>query len=149
MEMCGFYSRFHWNLFLRLESTIFQHWPRWWLGVDQATCHYLNQWWIVYWRIYMRRWTGSALIKVMACRLFGAKALPEPMLVYCQLDTCEQISAKFKSEFYYFHSRKCIWSCSLPQWRPFCPGGHELRLGGLALYMFVSLFMTPITEYTF
>ena len=29
---------------------------------------------------YMRQWTGSALVQVMACRLFGAKPLPEPML---------------------------------------------------------------------
>ena len=35
---------------------------------------------------YMRQWTGSALVQVMACRLFGAKPLPEPMLIYCQLD---------------------------------------------------------------
>ena len=35
---------------------------------------------------YMRRWTGSALVQVMACRLFGAKPLPESMLPYCQLD---------------------------------------------------------------
>ena len=27
------------------------------------------------------------LVQVMACRLFGAKPLPEPMLAYCQLDT--------------------------------------------------------------
>ena len=27
-------------------STIFQHWFRWWLGTDQATSHYLNQWYI-------------------------------------------------------------------------------------------------------
>ena len=30
---------------------------------------------------YMRQWTGSALVQVMAWRLFGAKPLPEPMLV--------------------------------------------------------------------
>ena len=48
---------------------------------------------------YMRRWTGSALVQVMACRLFGAKPLPEPMRVYYQLDSWEQISLKFKSEF--------------------------------------------------
>ena len=32
---------------------------------------------------YMSR---SALFQIMACRLFGAKPLPEPMLTYCQLD---------------------------------------------------------------
>ena len=34
----------------------------------------------------------------MACRLFGAKPLPEPMLAYCQLDHWEQISVKFELE---------------------------------------------------
>ena len=45
---------------------------------------------------YMRRWTGSSLVQVMACRLFGAKPLPEPMMAYCQLDSWEQISVKFE-----------------------------------------------------
>ena len=36
---------------------------------------------------YMRRWTWSLLVQVMACRLFGAKLLPEPRLTYCQLDS--------------------------------------------------------------
>ena len=58
--------------------------------------------------------------------LFGAKPLPEPMSAYCQLDSWEQISGKFESEFYHFHSKKCIWNCRLPKWRPFCPGGDEL-----------------------
>ena len=38
----------------------------------------------------------------MACRLFGAKPLLEPMLVYYQLNSWEQISVKFESEFYHF-----------------------------------------------
>ena len=50
--MHEFRLRFHWSLFLRFELTIFQHWFRWWLGAVQATSHYLNQWWLVYWRIY-------------------------------------------------------------------------------------------------
>ena len=33
---------------------------------------------------YMCQWTRSALVQVRACRLFSAKPLPEPMLVYCQ-----------------------------------------------------------------
>ena len=39
---------------------------------------------------YMRRWTGSALVQKMACRIFGAEPLSEPMLGFCQLDTKEQ-----------------------------------------------------------
>ena len=60
---------------------------------------------------YMRQWTGSSLIQVMACRLFARKPLPEPMLIYCQLVSWEQVSMKFESKFYHFHSRKYIWKC--------------------------------------
>ena len=35
---------------------------------------------------YMCKWIGSALVQIMACRLFGAKPLSEPMLEYCWLD---------------------------------------------------------------
>ena len=31
---------------------------------------------------FMRHWIGSSLVHVMACRLFGAKPLPEPMMAY-------------------------------------------------------------------
>ena len=48
---------------------------------------------------YIRQLTKSALVQEMACRLFGAKPLPEPMLAYRQLDSWEQISVKFLSEF--------------------------------------------------
>ena len=41
----------------------------------------------------------------MACRLFGAKPLPEPILAYCQLVSSEQISMKFEPEFYHFHPK--------------------------------------------
>ena len=44
--------RFHWSLFLRVQFTIFQHWFWWWLGADQVTRHYLNQWWWDYRRMY-------------------------------------------------------------------------------------------------
>ena len=75
---------------------------------------------------YLHQSSGSAMVQIMACRLFGAKPLPEPMLVYCQLDSWEQISVEFKSDFYHFTSRKFIWNCRLPKWQPFCSGGDEL-----------------------
>ena len=40
------------SLSLRVQLTIFQHWFRKWLGAVQATSHYLNQWSLVYRRIY-------------------------------------------------------------------------------------------------
>ena len=73
---------------------------------------------------YMRQWIGSALVQIMACRLFGAKPLSESVLTYCQLGPLEQSSVKFESKLYHFHSRKCNWKCRLSNWRPFCPGGR-------------------------
>ena len=46
---------------------------------------------------------------ILACRLFGTKPLPEPMLTYGKLDTQEQTAAKFESKYKTFHSWKCIW----------------------------------------
>ena len=74
----------------------------------------------------MRHWIRSALVQIMACHLFRAKPLSKPMLPYRQLDSWEQISVIFESEFYHFHSQKCFWNCRLPIWWPFCPGGDEL-----------------------
>ena len=62
---------------------------------------------------YMRQWTGSALVQIMACRLIGAKPLSEPMLTYCQLDLWEQTSVKFKSKYKTFHSWNFKWKCRL------------------------------------
>ena len=76
---------------------------------------------------YMHQGTGSALVQIMACRLDGARPLSKPMPTYGQLDTKEHISIKFYLKFIYFHSRKCIWTCCLPKWQPFCPGGSELK----------------------
>ena len=52
MKIYEFRLKFHWSLFPRVQLTIFQHWFRQWLGADQATSHYMNQWWLIYWRIY-------------------------------------------------------------------------------------------------
>ena len=52
MKIYEFRLKFHWSLFPRVQLTIFQHWFRQWLGADQATSHYLNQWWLDYQRIY-------------------------------------------------------------------------------------------------
>ena len=66
---------------------------------------------------YMYRWTGPTLVQLMACRLFGAKRLPE-LLNYCQLDLWEQNSVKFESKYKTFHSWKCVRNCRLRN------GGH-------------------------
>ena len=50
--MLEFRLRNYWNLFLMFRLSISQHWFRYWLCADQATSHYLNQWWLVHCRIY-------------------------------------------------------------------------------------------------
>ena len=52
MKMYEFRFRFLKNMFLRFELTTFPHWFRWWFGANQLTSHYLNQWWLVYWRTH-------------------------------------------------------------------------------------------------
>ena len=51
-KMLEFRLYFHWNMFLRVQLSIFHHWLRQWLGPGQATSHYLNQWWLINRRIY-------------------------------------------------------------------------------------------------
>ena len=52
MKIFEFRLKFHCSLLPGVQLTIFQHWFRWWLGAVQATSHYLNQWWVIYRRIY-------------------------------------------------------------------------------------------------
>ena len=47
--------------------------------IDAYTCH----------------WTWSSLLQVMACRLYGAKTLPEPLMNYCKLTLENQLQANF------------------------------------------------------
>ena len=50
----------------------------------------------------MRQRVGSALVQIMACRLFDAKPLLKPWMVCCQLNSLEQVSMKFESYFYHY-----------------------------------------------
>ena len=67
IKMFEFRIRFHWSLFLRFQLTISQHWFWWWLGADQATSHYLNQWWLVYRCIYTSLSLNELLIASWPC----------------------------------------------------------------------------------
>ena len=77
---------------------------------------YNNQWCVVWcfpWlnssppsAAYMRQWIGSALVQIMACRLFGAKPLSKPMLGNCQLNPYGHTSVKFQSKYIFFSFTK-------------------------------------------
>ena len=64
---------------------------------------------------YKRQYNIPTLVQIMACGLFGAKPLSEPMLPYCQLHPKEHISMKFYLKFIHSNWRKCPWKL----W-PFC-----------------------------
>ena len=49
--------------------------------------------------IWWHPWTGSPLLQVMACHLFGTKPLPKPKLTYHQLITWSHNSMKFNSKY--------------------------------------------------
>ena len=71
MKIYEFRLRCQWSSFLRVQLTIFEHWFRWWLGTDQAPSHRLNQWWLVYWRIYASLGLGEFNLAWMhSCRLY-------------------------------------------------------------------------------
>ena len=60
------------------------------------------------WPGAISHWTKSIKIQAMACCLFDAKPLPEPILTYYQFYPWEQTSVKSKSKQKIFHWRKCI-----------------------------------------
>ena len=67
IKMFEFWLKFHWSLFLRVQLTLFQHWFRQWLGAGQASSHYLKQWCLVYWCIYVS--LGLNELKLIGFRL--------------------------------------------------------------------------------
>ena len=74
---------------------------------------------------YMHQGTGSALVHVMACRLFGAKPLPKPMLGYSQLDSEGTNLSEILIKIQNFSFTKMHLKISSSKWRPFCSGGDE------------------------
>ena len=88
------FSRQHFEIHLYFfkNCVILTQIPWWICCHSRTTCRHVNS--SPPSAAYMRRWTGSALVKKMACPLFGAKPLSEPMLGFCQLDPKEQTSVK-------------------------------------------------------
>ena len=90
---------------------------RYWLGIKQARNPLIH--WGRVTHICINKQVPW-LVQIMVCRLFSDNPLSEPMMVYCQLDSKEQISMKFLLNFNGFHSRKYIWKCCLQKWQPSC-----------------------------
>ena len=102
-------------------------------GCHKATNHYLSEYWPRSMSPYvvtrpqwvnslrpgdanMRHYNKPTLLQIMACRLFGARPLSEPVLQYCQLDLKEHISVTF-----FLNSKFFIQGIVLEN---VCNGGH-------------------------
>ena len=79
--------------------------------------------------VCLRQWTGSALVRIMVCRMFGVNPLPEPMRSCCQINIQEQLVFKFESKYNTFHGWKC--KISSVKWRPIFSRGDEFKKCGL------------------
>ena len=80
----------------------------------------------------VRRWTGSSLVKIMACRLFGDKPLSKPVMI----SHTKSITKLSKLTIFYW--RYCTWKLSFVILQPFCPGGDELDYRLLWNYMIIG-----------
>ena len=74
----------------------------------------------------MSQWIRSALVQIMACRLYSTKPLSEPTLEYCQSDPEEQTPVKFFVKIQTFSFTKIIHLKMSAKWQSFCPKGDEL-----------------------
>ena len=126
----------HWCLFLRFPWTTFQHWLKKWLGAEQATGHYLNQWWLVSWRIYahtasmtsvaLPRHLGKIFIWPNKAHLYPlyAPSQTQECTVYCRYFRMN-MHFSFSMEYTCFRLMQCWWKscvfhsseCSTPLWK--------------------------------
>ena len=61
-----------------------------------------------WWRIYVYYWTRPSLVRVMACRLFGIKPLPQTTLTHCKSEASKHFPGKFHAQMKHFRSAKYI-----------------------------------------
>ena len=85
-----------------------------------------------------------SLVHVMACRLFGARPLFEPMLTYSQLDYWEQTSGKIL-KYNNYNSAKYTRKCRLQKCRPFCRFVLQVTMGLLQPPMTLNAWGLPLT----
>ena len=74
----------------------------------------------------MHQWTGSSLVQVMACRLFGTMPLAEPILIIVHWARRKELqwhsNENTKLSFIKMHLK-----LSSAKWRPYCTEWDELR----------------------
>ena len=105
-----------WALWVKYEYI--KHCPK---ALDAFWVHFLSSvsgrlsmltHWVRVTHICISKLDRPSLVQKMACLLFGAKPLREPMLVYCRLDPQEGNLCDIWIEIQ-FSSMESIWKCSL------------------------------------
>ena len=87
--------------------------------------------------VYIRCWTGSSLVWVVACHLFCAKPLSKPMMVSHQLHPKEQNSMKKNIRTYPFSLMKLHLKLFCVILTPFCPGKISYNITALKVIILV------------
>ena len=75
---------------------------------------------------YMHQWIGSALVQIMACRLFGAKPLSKPMLGVLLIGPLGKNFHEISIKLQNFSFTKMHGKITSAKWWPFCLGVYEL-----------------------
>ena len=75
---------------------------------------------------YMRQWSGSALVQIIACRLFGAKPSLNQWVIIVHWAVRNKHQWNFNQNTNLFINDNAFELCRLPKWRLFCLGGDEL-----------------------
>ena len=74
----------------------------------------------------MHQWIESALVKIMACRLFGAKPLSKPVLSFLWIGHLGTNICEILIKMQNFLFAKKLLKMSSAKWRTFWTGGDEL-----------------------
>ena len=91
----------------------------------------------------MRQWIGSALAQIMACCLFGAKPLSEPVLP--GLLSIGPLGTKFSEnciKIHTFSCKKIHLKMSSAKQQPFCLGGDELMTSSMYYQVILDSVLT-------
>ena len=75
----------------------------------------------------MHQWTGPSLVQVIACRLFGAKPLPEPNAGLLSIGLLGTSFSEILIGILSFSLKKMHLQMSSAKMAAFCPGGEKLN----------------------
>ena len=80
---------------------------------------------------YMHQCIRLALVKIIACHLFGTKPLSKPMLCLLSIGPLGTNFSEILLKIQNFSFMKMHLKILSAKWQPFCPGGDKLTYWGL------------------